>query len=393
MITILWKQEIILFVGLTTFLWSAAADAGTPVPKTKTVPAATAKQSENPFDDPWVMLDGKLRWSAQERLRFESRENNFDFDSSRNALTDDSFFLQRFRLGLTAQPLEGMTLMGEGQDSREFGSARPNIPGSLGAEGDDEWDLRQAWILLGQKAVFPVSLKAGRMTLKYGDERLVGDSDWNNFGRTFDAVVARVEWGGSWLDVFFGSPVLIKPTEFNPDDGHDRLAGAYFSTQDWLDQNTEFYLFYRNHDNSVNNGQPQETWTPGVRFKSMPGKYGNWGYELELAGQAGEVAVPQSGTTPTRSIDHLAFASHLQGSYTWNDLAFKPALGALYDFASGDSSPTDAKDTSFQNLFPTNHKFYGSMDLFSWRNLHDLGLSLSAKPAKDITARVDIHSF
>jgi len=27
----------------------------------------------------------------------------------------------------------------------------------------------------------------GRQTLAYGDERLIGTSDWNNFGRTFDA--------------------------------------------------------------------------------------------------------------------------------------------------------------------------------------------------------------
>ena len=108
-------------------------------------------------NDPWVLWDGKLRLNFQERVRGEIRDNNFDFDSSRNAVTDDLFLLQRFRLGITAQPAEGMTWMFEGQDSREFGSKRPNIPGVLGAEGDDEFDLRQDAVRSRPACVSPVA--------------------------------------------------------------------------------------------------------------------------------------------------------------------------------------------------------------------------------------------
>jgi hypothetical protein len=41
------------------------------------------------------------------------------------------------------------------QDSREAYSVRPNIPGVQGAEGDDEFDLRQAYIALGDLKKFP----------------------------------------------------------------------------------------------------------------------------------------------------------------------------------------------------------------------------------------------
>ncbi len=358
---------------------SAPRDGAAKAPKVAVAPA-----------DPWVMFDGKLRWSVQERFRGEWRENNFDFNRAVNAVTDDTWLLQRFRLGLTAKPFEPLTLMFEGQDVREFGSARPNVPGALGAEGDDEFDLRQAWIQVADKDAFPVGLKAGRMTWNYGDQRLLGDFDWNNFGRTFDGFVAHAEIGKAWLDAFYGSPVLIQPTKLNPDDGHDRLGGAWFSTKEWLGQVTEIYVLYRRHTNAINNGQAQETWTPGVRVRSLPCAYGNWDYEGEFNGQAGKVA---SSTTPLVSKDHEAFASHIQGGYTWTKTPGKPRVGLLYDYASGNSNPNGSSDTSFQNLFPTNHKFYGAMDLFAWRNVHDGALNLSAEPVKDVTVKLDLHTF
>ncbi|MCC7519809.1 MAG: alginate export family protein [Verrucomicrobiae bacterium] len=340
--------------------------------------------------DPWVLFDGKLRWSAQERLRAEWRENNFDFDRGINSLTDDAWLLQRFRLGLTARPVEPLTLMAEGQDAREFGSARPNVPGALGAEGDDEFDLRQAWLQLADLKTFPAGLKAGRMPWGYGDQRLIGESDWGNFGRVFDGAVVFAEFGKARLDVFFGSPVLTQPTKLNPDDGHDRLAGVYFSSKEWLGQTTEFYVLRRRHTNAINNGQAQETWTPGVRASSRPGAYGGWDYEGEFAGQAGTVA---SSTTPFISKPHEAFASHIQGGYTWSEDAWKPRVGLLYDYASGNSDPNGSTDTSFQGLFPTNHKFYGGMDLFAWRNIHDGALSLSCEPRLGVSVKLELHTF
>ena len=44
----------------------------------------------------------------------------------------------------------------------------------------------------GDPKAFPLTLKVGRQILSYGDERLIGAFDWNNFGRTFDAV--KLPW-------------------------------------------------------------------------------------------------------------------------------------------------------------------------------------------------------
>src|SRR5690606_14626510 len=54
--------------------------------------------------DPIAFLNGKLTLDLQDRLRLETRNNTFDFNDSINGPQDDTFLLQRFRLGLAYQP-------------------------------------------------------------------------------------------------------------------------------------------------------------------------------------------------------------------------------------------------------------------------------------------------
>ena len=138
--------------------------------------------------NPLCILDGRICFDLEERFRWEIRENNFDFDDSVNSLTDDNWFLQRARIGILIKPCDWFRIYAQGQDSREIDSDRPDIPGLFGAEGDDTFDLRQAWLEFGNSKEFPLTIKVGRQILSYGDERLIGAFDWNNIGRTFDAV-------------------------------------------------------------------------------------------------------------------------------------------------------------------------------------------------------------
>ena len=67
--------------------------------------------------------------------------------------------------------------------------------------------------------------------------------------------------------------------------------------------------------------------------------------------------------------------------YTF-DAAWKPRIGVEYNYVSGDGDPLDGDIGTFQNLFPTNHKFYGFMDVFSWQHMHNPAISLKAAPCK-----------
>lgn len=44
-------------------------------------------------------------------------------------------------------------------------------------------------------------------------------------------------------------------------------------------------------------------------------------------------------------------------------------IGGEYDVGSGDKNRTDAVSSTFQNLFPSNHSFYGEADQVSWQNM------------------------
>ena len=74
-----------------------------------------------------------------QRLGF-SRIGSVDDDN------DDSWLLNRFRLGLAFKPVSWLKIYGQTQDAREAFSDRSNVPGVRSAEGDDPFDLRQGYI-------------------------------------------------------------------------------------------------------------------------------------------------------------------------------------------------------------------------------------------------------
>jgi hypothetical protein len=379
-------------ISATTTSW--AGEAGT-APQ-----LSVEKKETNPFS----FYDGRVVFDVEERIRAEIRENNRDFDSSINDDNDDSWLLNRFRLGLAVKPVSWLKLYAQTQDAREGFSDRSNIPGVRGAEGDDVFDLRQLSILLGDPKTFPVTLTLGRQLLNYGDNRLVADSKWGNFGRSFDAAKIRYEQTEFWIDAFIARPVQIKRHEFDDSDAADNFGGVYFSTTLVPKQTTDFYFFYRDKDDNqpdldpTNRIDPQGTWngpaarfaTIGARVKSTPDKLNGWDYTAEAAYEVGEVFQTDRNST---QFDLNAFALHLSGGYTAKELPWKPRFGLEYDFATGDSNPNDSNSESFQNLYPSNHEKYGFMDEFSWRNIHDARAQFNVKPIKKLDLEFDYHAF
>jgi hypothetical protein len=93
-------------------------------------------------------------------------------------------------------------------------------------------------------------------------------------------------------------------------------------------------------------------------------------------------------------LEHLAYAFFAGGGYTWTQSKYTPRLGLEYNYASGDSDPRDGKHETFENLFPTNHKFYGYMDISSsLQNLHNVRLTSSIKPLARLTLLGEYHAF
>ncbi|MGB8166224.1 MAG: alginate export family protein [Chthoniobacteraceae bacterium] len=352
---------------------------------------AAPKPAEAPL---LSFFDGALAFDLEERLRFEVRSNNLDFNEEINDDNDDTWLINRFRLGVAIKPASWLKLYAQGQDTREWDSKRPNYPGARGNEGGDDFDLRQAYVELSDYRAFPLGITVGRQALTYGDSRLVADSKWTNPGRTFDAVKVRLQTEKLWVDAFAARVVQIKEHVFNDSDSADNFYGIYASTDLLSFQTTDFYFFYRDKEdnqpdlaptNTIDprgtaNGSAQRVNAIGTRWKSAKGLQG-WDYNVEAVYEFGET---WTGDRTTPRSDLHAFASHISGGYTFNEVAWKPRLGVGYNYASGDKDPTDSKNESFQTLYPSNHAKFGDMDEFAWRNIHNLRAQLTVKPAKTV---------
>jgi hypothetical protein len=189
------------------------------------------------------------------------------------------------------------------------------------------------------------------------------------------------------VDFFTGHPVVPEMGKFDADNAYDTLSGAYATSTKIPTTTLDLYFLARNASRNAIRAEkspqfPQpstrDVYTVGGRLKSKPGELGDFDYSLEGAYQFGDFA-DQAALT-ARRLRQDAFMVVAQSGYTFTDLWATPRLGAEYDYASGDDNSADGVHHTFDNLFPTNHKFYGSMDVVSLQNIQDLGVNLSLKP-------------
>jgi hypothetical protein len=206
------------------------------------------------------------------------------------------------------------------------------------------------------------------------------------------------------VDGFTGRVVIPDDNNWNNPNWYEWFSGIYASSRAVIPQvETQLYALADNASKdsprvlgtTARGNSPRDISTAGLRLKSLPGQFHGWDFDADLAGQIGNFEYAAGGPAPTagQRLDHLAFATHVAGGYTFEQTAGKPRIGLEYNFASGDDDPTDGDHGTFVNLFPTNHKYYGHMDFFSWQNVHNPRLSLSISPVKNLAVRLDYHAF
>ena len=351
-------------------------------------------RAKDPYANQWDLGgDIRGRYEIKEHEAIAGQSGSADF-RAHGANVDNQYLLTRIRFhaGYTEK---WWSAYAEGQSSLAGGDHRAayaNVPAIAGTSKkvgygpeSDTIDLHQAYFTVGNHKEFPLSLKFGRQELSYGDERLIGAFGWNNIGRSFDS--AKLRWQNAWFgaDFFSAMPVVPRDGQFDLSNEHDVLSGVYATSTKIPNNTLDVYFLARNADRqAINNFSdpqfPQPTardiYTVGGRVKSKPGTLGNWDYTVEGAYQFGNMAT--NATSVRLKQDAYMFTA--QAGYTFADAWATPRLGAEFDYSSGDSNPNDGTHGTFDNLFPTNHKFYGSMDLISLQNIEDAGISLTLKP-------------
>src|SRR4029079_8807367 len=115
--------------------------------------------------------------------------------------------LGRLRLNTTLAPISWLKLQLQGQDAQVV--ARNVKPDA--APFEDTFDVRQAYVELGNPEGKTFGVRVGRQELVFGEQRLVGHLNWVNAARSFDGVRATIARKAFKFDAFATSVVTIQP--------------------------------------------------------------------------------------------------------------------------------------------------------------------------------------
>jgi Alginate export len=306
----------------------------------------------------WATFDGQLRGRTE-------NQTSDDYISGNNQLYE----LTRIYGGLEVHASEYLTGYIQFIDTHALGlPLKYTLPNMR-----DTFDDRQAYLNLHLKQY---SIIAGRQELKYGDERLVGISDWTNNSRTWDGFLGRVG-DKNRLDLFASSVVAVHPTSLDTHGAGLTFFGAVGTIRTWV---------------------PHSMIQPFVYVKALPraeSRQGTFGTETEVtsgaeaAGQYptgfdfdGLIAV-QRGSYSKDSID--SSAGYIKAGYTAKTLFLKPRFLGEYDYASGNTPQDSNKINTFDQQYPSNHNAFGLTDLFGFQNIKQERLNLDLTPAKHVT--------
>ena len=292
----------------------------------------------------------------------------------------DAHLVNRFRLDVGLRVTGWMKFAFEGQDARiYFEKIVPNAPPFA-----NPMDLRLGYLEIGDIDTGTLSLRAGRQDLNFGEQRLLGNFNWINVGRSFDAVRLTLRHGGCRLDAFASSVVNPTPRGFDRPQTGNNLHGLYGSITKLVPASTiEPYVLWRIAPQQISENGTRGTLdlkTVGVRWV---GKANAIDYGTEMAGQFG-------GLGPDRV---RAWAGHWVLGYTIPHAAWQSRLSAEYNHATGDKDPRDGIRGTFDVLYPSPHDQYGLCDQVGWRNINDIRFGWDAKPARKLGVILNYHDW
>jgi hypothetical protein len=334
-----------------------------------------AQPSSLPTDELNRELPRWISFSGDERLRLEGFTGG-GFQPG----NDDLYLLNRFRLSTTVRMVPWWRIVVQTQDARVWGDQQK----PYGPPHQDTWDLRQAYMELGDPDKNPVALRVGRQEISLGGERLIGVSQWQNVGRSFDAARILVHYRKLSLTAFAASVVVLHDGQVGSVTPGNNLHGLYASIANWIPNSTlEPYFMWRLQPNVKSELGPVGHLDMKVSGARWLGRVRAFDYNTSIVLERGSVAADQVN----------AWAGHWLLAYSFPKLAASPRIVAEYNYASGDGNAQDGRLNTFQLLYPTAHDRHGLSDQVGWRNIHHLRGTVELKPKPKWTLNPSYNAF
>ena len=313
-----------------------------------------------------------------------------EYDRPGSGTGGDGITMLRSRFGARAQFGGGTRLVVQLQDSRVFGQEPSTTAGSA-----DQLDLHQGYLELGGRwRSRDLALRAGRQEIALGNERLIGAVGWSNAGRTFDGARLDLARGSAWRVAAFAATLAENgrraPTASS---GSTRGDASLFGVQ-LLRGGAEALLV---HDRGVQFRSVDDVarTTAYVRYHSPTVSAAS--LALEGGYQFGSQRLTAGAATLSQDIGAWMAAARLSRNAT---AGLPAALTLGVDWLSGDVTPGDGRYGAFNTLYATNHKWYGTMDLFldpaartRDRGLVDGTAGAAVRLSPRASLRADVHGF
>jgi len=323
-------------------------------------PASSPLIATDPYDFADLRPVGELndqlpKWiqfGFEERFRFEGYSG-----SGFKPGVDDSYLLNRFRLGVILKPVHWFKVIGQVQDARSFLQRPP-----IGPPNTVRWDLKLAYAEIGDPETQPVTFRVGRQILDYNNT-ILSNSEWRNQARSFDAAVANFHFGNLRSSLFAASQVSPLPYGISHHIEGNNIYGLYNTISHVVPKSiVEPFVLWRVE--------------PSVAIeasKSKTGHLSEQAYGLRVAGRNisdfdyRAEFIREGGDAGPNTID--AWATTFGAGYTIARLGWKPRFFTGYDYASGDANSKDGIHGTFDTMYPTAHDRFGIVDQFGWQNI------------------------
>jgi hypothetical protein len=296
---------------------------------------------------PWI------QFGVEERFRFEGYTNS-GFKPGNN----DSYMLNRFRLGMILKPVEWFRVVSQVQDARPFLQKPP-----YGPPNENRWDLKLAYAEFGNPETSPISVRVGRQEIDY-NSTIIANSEWRDQARSYDGVVTNIHVDRFRVGLFAASVVNPLASGVSHHQEGNNIYGFYGGIDRVLPHSAiEPFVLWRvapsvaveNDGKAKTAHESEQAYGYRVRGKEIYG----FDYRTEVIWERGSVG--------PNSID--AWGTTEGVGYQLSKIPLKPRFFAGYDYASGDKHPKDGVRNTFDTMYPTAHDRLGITDQFGWQNI------------------------
>ncbi len=344
-----------------------------PQPATQSAPVNSTQPAPPEEEKPlpkWMKVDLLVRGRLERDMGFKTTKGN-----------DDTDYMHRFRMGLRLEGRSWLHFYVQAQDTEVAGFSRGTPPASI----TDPWDMHQAYVEIGNTEKGPWAARIGRQQLTFGENRLVGFSEWTNSGRTFDAARLTYSRTGVRVDAFAAALV----SQLNPRFDHPQLKNGFYGVYASFDRLirkavVEPYVLYKVNSGvhgEIGSTGTENLYTLGIRSAGV--LVGRTTYSIETALQTGNYAADRI----------RAWAGHWNVGIPLPARTWSPRWLLEFNHASGDDGLKDGRHGTFDSLFPNSHDKYGLMDRFAWRNMNETMTGVEARPGAGWRIKTAIEYF